>query len=70
MSLDYIGIIGKCRHFIHQGESLLMPFEEYNHTQCYRDDLEAALNILYSQKNTDDPALGLHLFEMNSVAHL
>lgn len=47
-----------------------MPFEEYNHTQCYRDDLEAALNILYSQKNTDDPALGLHLFEMNSVAHL
>lgn len=47
-----------------------MSFEEYDHTQCLRDDLEAVLNILYSQTNTDDPALGLHLFEMNSVAHL
>lgn len=47
-----------------------MPFEEYNHTRCFRDDLEAVLNILYSQTSTDDPALELHLFEMNSLAHL
>lgn len=47
-----------------------MPFEEYNLTQGHRGDVEAVLSILYNQTNRDGPVLGLHLSEINSVAHL